>query len=163
DQAKHLGLILGRGAEDASWTAPLAKMLDRAQLWGAFRVVVASVVTFVAQLRPLGMASAEFLTQLRDLGFPCELMDIRCAAIAAKARVCHYEDAQQGGLRVRSRARQFRHRMQCALRELLLAHIELRLESTESTALFVLGAAEERAHELERVQNLPCARTAKQE
>ena len=80
----------------------------------AFRVFVASVVMFGARLRPLPVnfsaaetsayaelfpgpgawASAECLTQLRDLGFPCELMDIRCASVAAKARVCHYEDAQ---------------------------------------------------------------------
>ena len=191
DQAKYLGLILGPGAGDDSWTAPLAKMLDRAQLWGAlgpgvfhtcaaFQVFVASVVMFVAQLRPLPAtfsaaetkacsklfpgprewASAEFLIQLRDLGFPCELMDIRCASIAAKARVCHYEDAQQGGLRVRRRARQLRHRMHCTLRELLPASIERWLESN---TLFVLEAAEERVHELELAQNLPCTRTATQE
>ena len=142
DQAKYLGFILGPGAGEDSWRAPLAKMVDRAGAWGAlgsgifytceaYRIFVASVVMFVAQLRPLpdayksaeaqalsrlfpgpsNWATPAFMARLKSVGFPCELLDVRCAALAVQARVAHYEDLRQGGLRVRERSRRLRDLM----------------------------------------------------
>ena len=62
--AKYLGVYVGPGRQEASWRAPLAKYLARAQLWGrlgvglqltllAYRVYIASVLIFVGQFEEL--------------------------------------------------------------------------------------------------------------
>ena len=62
--AKYLGVYVGPGRQDASWQAPLAKYLARAELWGklgvglhlslqAYRVYIASVLLFVGQFEAL--------------------------------------------------------------------------------------------------------------
>ena len=35
------------------------------------------------------------MVQLKALVFPCELLDLRCAALADQARVCHFEALKQ--------------------------------------------------------------------
>jgi len=188
DKAKYLGFFLGPGAGEDSWLGPMAKMVDGAATWGApgpgifytceaFRIFVASVVMFVAQLRPLPEAfgatetqacsklfpgpsswtTPAFMTQLRSVGFPCELMDIRCAALAAQARVAHYEDIQQGGMRVRERARRLRELMLGDERGALPPGVE---EWLQANTLFVLQEAEERVHDAERRHELPRTRAA---
>ena len=191
DQAKYFGFILGPGSGDDSWLVPLAKMVDRAATWGAlgpgifytceaFRTFVASVVMFVAQLRPLpgAFATAEaracsklfpgpsnwttaaFMTHLKSVGFPCELMDVRCSTLAAQARVAHYEDLRQGGLRVRERSRRLRDLMLNDERGVLSPEVDHWLKSN---TVFVLEAAEEHVHEVERRRGLPPTRAASTE
>jgi len=64
EAAKYLGFYVGPGRLQHSWTAPLAKFLDRAKSWGemglgtlttfqAYQVFISSVLLFVAQLDPL--------------------------------------------------------------------------------------------------------------
>ena len=42
------------------------------------------------------------------LGFHRKLLDLKCVAAAAKARVAHWENLKNGGLRIVSRARALR-------------------------------------------------------
>ena len=89
----------------------------------AYQVYVASVLSFVGQLEPLpddfdaaeekacaalfpgptDWITAGGLTDLRSLGCPWELRDVRAATIASKARVVRFE--AQGNLQVHARAR----------------------------------------------------------
>ena len=89
----------------------------------AHQACVASVLSFVGQLEPLpeefdaaeGRACAALfpgptdwitagcLADLRSLGFPWELRDVRAAAVASKARAVRFE--AQGNLQVHARAR----------------------------------------------------------
>ncbi|CAK0859611.1 unnamed protein product [Prorocentrum cordatum] len=81
------------------------------------------------------------MTQLRRMGFPCELMDIRCATIAAQARVCHLEALTQGGLQVQARARRLRQLLQSDGRQFYSEAVEAWLASN---TLFVLEASADR-------------------
>ena len=142
-----------------------------------FRIFVALVVILVAQLRPLpesfGAAESRacsklfpgpsswttpaLMAQLRSVGFPRELQDIRCAARAARARVAHFEDIQHGGLRVRGRARRLRELMLGDERGVLPPEVEAWLQAN---TVFVLQESEEHAHDAERRHGLPSARAA---
>ena len=93
------------------------------------------------------------MKQLRSLGFPCELMDIRCAAVAVQARVCHFEALRQGGLQVHARARRLRDRLRNAERRFYSAAVETWLAGN---TLYVLVASADRAERAERQGGLRC-------
>eukprot|EP00959_Pyramimonas_sp_CCMP1952_P123484 2581656-Pyramimonas_sp.AAC.1 len=84
-------------------------------------------------------------------------MDVRCAAIAAQARVAHFEDIRHGGLRVRERARLLRELMLGDERGALLPGVSARLENNTA---FVLQAAGEHVRDAERRHGLPPTRAA---
>ena len=90
----------------------------------AYQVFISSVAVFVAQLDilpdsfenvelkacqsllpgPKGWFSVDALKDLKSLHFPRALSNVRCAAVASRARVARFENAAHGGLRVRARA-----------------------------------------------------------
>lgn len=58
---KYLGVVVGPGRKDSSWTAPIQRYTERARFWGsrglgmlttlqAYRVFVSSTLQFVARL-----------------------------------------------------------------------------------------------------------------
>ncbi|CAK0852851.1 unnamed protein product [Prorocentrum cordatum] len=129
--AKYLGFVLGPERGSLTWHKALRKYVDRAQVWGqtgcgafhclvAYRVYVASVLTFLGQLDgvPAEFEDAErracaalfrgpqcwlpppFLRALQHLGSPVGLVNVHETALAAKCRVAKWEDRRNGGLRV---------------------------------------------------------------
>ena len=117
--AKYLGFHIGPGSEEKSWIKPLQKYSQRVLLWSAmqlglclnivaYRIFIASVLTFVMQLEPLSPTTWEaFESSLRRLApgpgswatvadlcnletechFKGEFPDPRWTALAAKLRV----------------------------------------------------------------------------
>ena len=97
----------------------------------AYQVFICSVVMFIAQLDPLpvhfedielkacqslfpgpkGWFSVDALKDLKSLHFPKSLFNVRCAALAARARVARFEDAAHGGLKVRARSNKLKRIM----------------------------------------------------
>ncbi|CAK0848639.1 unnamed protein product [Prorocentrum cordatum] len=90
---------------------------------------------------PRAWTIPDLMTQLRRMGFPRELMDIRCATIAAQARACHLEALTQGGLQVQARARRLRQLLQSDGRQFYSEAVEAWLASN---TLFVLEASADR-------------------
>ena len=144
-KAKYLGFYVGPGRGLLSWEAAFKKFIERARLWGtmglglfhtvdAYRVFVASVLMFVAQLDPLppdfgdfetracrtlfrgppGWMTTGFLKGMKSAAFPIELPDIRAGSVAARARVAVHENATHGGLQIARRARSLRLHMASA-------------------------------------------------
>ena len=130
--ARYLGVYVGPQKGDLAWKGPVAKFQQRAQLWGrlglgmtgtlhAFRVYVASVLLFVAQVQPLpsqydnierkalqalfpgprGWITASCLRDLKALGNSTALLDVPATALAAKVRVARFE--AQGRLAILQR------------------------------------------------------------
>ena len=95
----------------------------------AYMVYIITVLTFVAQLEvppdafdneerkacrllfkgPHAWILPPVLQDLKSLGFPAELVDLRTVAIAAKSRVCRMENRIHGGLHIHRRARRLKH------------------------------------------------------
>ena len=131
--------MLGPGKRTSSWTKPVAKYLERAAWWGklglglqltlrAYRIYVASVLSFFLQLEPLPMQFLEYEKQalrrlapgpmhwtnpavmhnLSSIGFPIDMIDLEVISVAAKSRICRQDNPAEGGLRIRERARNLR-------------------------------------------------------
>ena len=132
--AKYLGVYVGHGRKDSSWSAPLQKYLSRAELWGrlgvglhlslqSYRVYIASVLLFVGQFEALPAdwpdwerrACAALLPGPRDWIHPGCLKELQefhyPIALKDVERTCIAAKARvakweaHGALRIRERAR----------------------------------------------------------